>query len=169
MAAGSSGTNKEGRVTMGFARIEGKPPGFNATNINGGANPENPASWKCEYCGKPLTLLFVDGILYAWVNIQNGDPPDTVLSWSDDMGATWQTSEWKFEGGGKFKPRAFVNYGPDYAGARDDYVYIYGRDRGYDYGKDRGTFPLLFLARTPREQDNGPPGLRVFRRNRRQP
>ena len=130
----------------------GKPPGFNATNINGGANPENPASWKCEYCGKPLTLLFVDGILYAWVNIQNGDPPDTVLSWSDDMGATWQTAEWKFEGGGKFKPRAFVNYGPDYAGARDDYVYIYGRDRGYDYGKDRGTFPLLFLARTPRSR-----------------
>ena len=149
---GFGGSNRKGRVTMGFARIEGKPPGFNAININGGANPENPASWKCAYCGKTGTLLFVDGTLYTWVNIQNGDPPDTVLWWSDDMGVTWQSAKWKFEGGGKFEPRAFVNYGPDYAGARDDYVYIYGRDRGYVYGRDRGSFPLVFLARTPRDR-----------------
>jgi hypothetical protein len=62
---GFSGSNRKGRVTMGFALIDGKPPGFNAININGGANPDNPASWKCKYCGKPHTLLFVDGTLYA--------------------------------------------------------------------------------------------------------
>jgi hypothetical protein len=60
------------------------------------------------------------------------------------MGVTWQSAEWKIEGSGKFEPRAFVNYGPDYAGARDDYVYIYGRDQS-DYS-------LLFPARTPKDR-----------------
>lgn len=39
------GTNSDGRVSMGFARIGGPPEASVAANVNGGKRPENPTSF----------------------------------------------------------------------------------------------------------------------------
>src|SRR5438445_7506776 len=41
---GFGGTDSQGRVSLGFARIEGAPENFRGFNINGGEKPEHPAS-----------------------------------------------------------------------------------------------------------------------------
>ena len=126
---GFGGTNSDGRVSMGFARIEGPPENYTGININGGKNCTNPASFPSK--GKTSGIVFVDGVLYAWLNRQDGPWPDVneSLIWSNDRGATWKQSSWKWPSGpGNFKATTFLQFGKDYAGARDDYVYFYGRD-----------------------------------------
>jgi hypothetical protein len=119
---GFGGTNADGRASLGFARIEGNPPAFKAVNVWGGKNAEHPATFK----GKCAGMLCVGGVLYAWINVQNATPPDHRLAWSSDHGAHWELAEWAWPGSGKFLPATFLNFGQDYAGARDDYVYTYG-------------------------------------------
>ncbi|MBL7223879.1 MAG: DUF4185 domain-containing protein, partial [Candidatus Brocadiae bacterium] len=126
---GFGGTNSQGRVSLGFGRIEGMPPGIKATNIWGGWKPRHDATFR----GKCPGMLCVDGTLYAWINTQNRPwstqrGPDIRLSWSSDRGASWEVAPWSFSGAtGTFSPSTFLNFGQNYAGARDDYVYSYGR------------------------------------------
>src|SRR5262245_45834671 len=42
---GFGGSDSDGRVAMGIARIEGEPDHWRGLNINGGKNPEHPASF----------------------------------------------------------------------------------------------------------------------------
>ena len=126
---GFGGTNSDGRVSMGFARIEGPPKEYVAININGGKNCKNPASFPSR--GKTGGIIFVDGVLYALLNQQDGAWPNVnhSLVWSDDFAASWRQSFWKWsKGKGNFKPNTFLQFGKDYTGARDDYVYFYGRN-----------------------------------------
>ena len=126
---GFGGTNSDGRVSMGFARIEGAPEDYVAININGGRNSQHSASFPSK--GKTGGIVFVDGVLYAWLNRQDETWPSVnhSLIWSSDRGATWKESSWKWpKGQGKFKPNTFLQFGRDYTGARDDYVYFYGRN-----------------------------------------
>lgn len=131
---GFGGTNSDGRVAMGFARIEGSPEAFVATNVNGGKNPENPASFPDK--GKTGGIVCVDGTLYARLNMQDGEWPDVNhgLVWSRDQGATWETAPWVFpKGDGRFKPTAFVQFGQDYDGVPDHlaaFVYFHGHRQG---------------------------------------
>lgn len=126
---GDGGTNSDGRVSMGFARIEGPPESCTAVNINGGKSALHPAPfpWK----GKTGGIVFVDGVLYAWLNRQDGSWPSVnhSLIWSLDRGVAWKQSSWQWpKGEGNFKPNTFLQFGSDYTGARDDYVYFYGRN-----------------------------------------
>jgi hypothetical protein len=131
---GFGGTDWDGRVAMGFARIEGPPESFVGTNVNGGKNPTNPASFR--YKGKTGGILAVGKTLYALLNTQDAEWPnvDFRLIWSSDQGATWQTSTWAFpKGQGKFKPGTFLNFGPDYTrvpASLRGYVYFYGGRQG---------------------------------------
>src|SRR5580698_6702056 len=86
---GFGGTDSDGRVSMGFTRIEGGPEHLQGFNINGGKTPEHPASFPKK--GKTSALLFDQGILYASINLQDGVWPDVnhVLAWSTNKGATW--------------------------------------------------------------------------------
>ena len=43
---GFGGSDSDGRVAMGFARIEGSPEQRRRINVNGGKNPEHPASFQ---------------------------------------------------------------------------------------------------------------------------
>jgi hypothetical protein len=134
-------------VALGIARIEGGPETFHGANVNGGKNPEHPSSFPKS--GKTLGLAFVDGVLYATVNLQDGKWPDVnhSLEWSCDRGATWQRADWLFSRKpGSFQPARFVNFGPDYQGvpaALAGYVYLLG-------GEHRGDCRSLYLARAPR-------------------
>ena len=127
---GFGGTNSEGRVMLGFARIEGDVDDYRTVNVWGGANAENPA----EFGGKAYSLLSVDGTLYTW---RCGDADgETSLDFqelyrSTNHSATWRSTGVKFtqssfEGGDSgFYCPVFLQFGQDYDGARDDYVYVY--------------------------------------------
>lgn len=139
---GFGGTNRDGRVSLGFARIEGSPPNFTTANVWGGRNPENTATFR----GKSAGMLSVGGMLYAWINIQDGFPFSMQLAWSSDLGATWQKVPWTFPGvDGGFAPVTFLNFGKDYAGARDGFLYSYG----FTWGSSVNG---LDLARVPKAQ-----------------
>lgn len=86
------GTNSDGRASLGFARIEGSPDSFVGMNVWGGKDVQSPAT----FTGKSAGILSVDGVLYAWINTQAGDPPDFRLATSRDRAATWQMESWVF-------------------------------------------------------------------------
>jgi hypothetical protein len=145
---GFDGTDQDGRVALGFARIAGLPERFVGSNLNGGKNPKHAASF--AHRGKTGGLLAVGDRLYAWLNLQNGAWPDVdqCLIWSDDQAATWQRSSWVFpRGPGNLKPATFANFGKGYAGVPptlQGHVYFYGQRQG----QDRETF----LGRVPVDQ-----------------
>jgi hypothetical protein len=129
---GFGGTNSDGRVSLGIARMEGPPESYSAVNINGGATPESSiVSFPDSNTGKSLGLLSVAGALYMWVNTQNANPPEFKLAWSTDRGATWDQSSWSFNSA-VFAPSTCLNFGRGYAGASDNYIYFYGGKWGSD-------------------------------------
>lgn len=140
-----------GRVSLGFARVEGipsseNPNGFRGKNVWGAAPKyaEHPAT----FGGKVATMISVDGTLYAfgalWTEGNTADPvhrseagPVKTLIWSKDLGATWEMAPWESEQWG-----SFLNFGRDNSGAADSFVYIYYQRRG-----DRTR---VYLKRVPK-------------------
>jgi hypothetical protein len=121
---GFGGTDSEGRVSLGFGRITGPPTSPVGENLWGGAGAPNPATFE----GKATGMLSIGGVLYAWINMQNADPADTRLAWSEDMGRSWVLADWRFPGRpGAFYPLTFLNFGRDNAGTRDGFAYVYGK------------------------------------------
>ena len=147
---GFGGSDTDGRVAMGFARIEGGPEHWRGVNVNGGKNPEHAASFPKK--GKTSGLAFVDGVLYAMVNLQDGKWPDVnhVLAWSTNKAATWSRAEWLYpKDEGRFQPAKFLTFGRDYTGVPEPlagFVYIYGPRQS----ARRGIGNQLYLARAPR-------------------
>jgi len=119
---GFGGTNNRGRVSLGFARLEGSPENFRGFNLWGGYQAAHRAAFR----GKCAGMIAVRGVLYAWINTQNGHPPDVRLAWSADRGATWRLSDWAFPSSGSFFPATFLNVGRDNDRSPDDFVYSYG-------------------------------------------
>jgi hypothetical protein len=120
---GFGGTNKDGRVSLGIARIIGDPDNYHGINLWGGKNGENPAQFK----GKSYGLLSVDGLLYmAFFSQENVEPyKEGQFAVSSDRGATFRRG-FKFkEPDAAFAVCTFLNFGKDYSGARDNYVYVY--------------------------------------------
>lgn len=126
-------SDRLGRVSVGFARISGLPPGITGQNVWGdqrGGYALHPST----FLGKPEGMLAVGGVLYAWISSYyntagepNPVPAEHSLAWSSDRGATWQRAMWKLsEANGSPFFTSFLNFGRDYAGARDRYVYVYG-------------------------------------------
>jgi hypothetical protein len=127
------------KLSMGFSKVAGMPPdhkGFNFTAVNGEFRGAGHRGRKAS------GLLMVDGVLYVLArNLGNAQ-----LAWSRDDGATWTWADWKFTT--SFGAPTFLNFGKNYAGARDEYVYIYSLDGGSAYiAADR-----MVLARVPRNQ-----------------
>lgn len=107
---------------MGAARIEGPPESFTGTNLWSVARGYRG--------GKSEGILSVGGVLYMMAGPGSDYQPwrETWLMWSNDLGKSWQYSEIFFRLADGFSKPTFLNFGRDYAGARDDYVYIYGLD-----------------------------------------
>jgi hypothetical protein len=147
---GFGGTDSDGRVGLGFGRIEGGPEHFQGININGGKNPEHPATFPKK--GKSGGVIFDQGILYANINLQDGPWPDVnhVLAWSADKGASWTKCDWLFaKGADNFHPARFLNFGKDGAGVPAPlagYIYLCGGTQD----PKRGATNSLYLARAPR-------------------
>jgi hypothetical protein len=119
---GFGGSNSKGRVTLGVARVEGDAADYRGVNVWGGFEPEHPP----QFGGKSYGILSVAGVLYLWVVPQPGPHlRECRLAWSTDRGATWRQADWAFRFEEGLTIPTFLNFGRDYAGARDGYVYSY--------------------------------------------
>lgn len=114
--------NGPARVSLGVARIEGPSDAYRGVNVWGGKNAENPAT----FTGKGTGILCVGGALYLWVAGPGSlCVPETRLAVSHDHSRTWKLADWKWTMQDRLFAGTFLNFGRDYAGARDDYVYAY--------------------------------------------
>ena len=129
----------EKKLSLGFARIAGPPADFTAMNVRSRTGERLGDGRAGE---KASGMLSVGGTLYMWTR----NAANSRLAWSADRAVSWTFSDWRFET--SLGHPAFLNFGRDYAGARDGYVYVYSPDHHSAYEPaDR-----LLLARVPREQ-----------------
>ena len=109
------------KLGMGFAKVLDGPEGFKGVNIRSdGENQGHGRSGK-----KGSGMLCVDGVLYMWVFHADEKGGQAQLAKSVDGAKTWQFAPWQFA---EFGLCAFINFGQDYAGARDEYVYTVTHD-----------------------------------------
>ena len=127
------------KLSLGLARIEGDadaPRGFNVRSatleqVGDGAKGR-----------KASGLVMIDCVLYLWAR----NAGNSQLAWSADRGKTWTWSDWRFTT--SFGCPAALNFGRDYAGARDEFVYVYSHDADSAYKPaDR-----MVLARVPTDK-----------------
>ncbi len=120
---GFGGTNRDGRVSLGVARIEGPFGKHSGHNVWGGKSPKG----KAQFGGKSYGILCVDGVLYMWVGPGSNTTSyrEARICKSEHHGETWSKADWAFvKSDGLIMP-TICQFGKDYAGARDDYVYSY--------------------------------------------
>jgi CubicO group peptidase (beta-lactamase class C family) len=127
------------KLGLGFARVEGNPPGFKGENIPSPSGEQFGDGAKAK---KASGILCVGGVLYLWAR----NAGNAQLAWSKDHGKTWEWAGWKITT--SFGCPTFLNFGKNYAGARDDWVYVYSPDAETAYQPaDR-----MVLARVPKEK-----------------
>jgi len=127
--------NTEKKLSLGFAVIDGGPDDFKGTNIRS-ATGERTGDGKSGL--KSSGMLMVKGVLYMWAR----NASNSQLAWSNDLGRTW---EWGFKFDTSMGSPSFLNFGKDYAGARDQYVYTYSQDGPSAYEPS----DAIILARAP--------------------
>jgi len=121
---GFGGTNGIGRSSIGVARIEGNWHDFKATNVWGGYNTLN----EHKVIGKSYGIVCVHSVLYMWVGMFNTktDQFDEVkIASSKDHGKSWEFADWSFTRQEGIMMPTVCNYGKNYEGAKDEYVYHY--------------------------------------------
>jgi hypothetical protein len=119
--------------TLAFAMLQGVPPVIRATDML--TSIDTPVGWGKDGI-KASGLLMVGDVLYLLVrNYEvDGDWRNARLAWSEDLGRTWVWADWWFSE--SFGCPEFVQFGPAYAGARDNYVYIASQDGNSAYDFD---------------------------------
>lgn len=126
---GFGGTDQNARVSMGVARIDGDFDSFSTRNVWGGKNSEARATFE----GKSYGMLAVNQDLWLWRtgNASNDSAFDVQdLYVSRDNGKSFESAGVSFrakdfpDGRGFFAP-TFLQFGPGYRDARDQYAYIY--------------------------------------------
>ncbi|NKB65623.1 MAG: hypothetical protein GKR89_01060 [Candidatus Latescibacteria bacterium] len=130
------------KLGLGFARIDGGPTDFNPVNIRS-ASGENKGFGRRGQKGSGL--LMVDGTLYLWLFHADQQGGQAQLATSTDGAQSWTFSPWKFA---EFGLCTFINFGPNYAGGRDDYVYTVS----HDGPMADGPADRMVLMRAPKER-----------------
>jgi CubicO group peptidase (beta-lactamase class C family) len=127
------------RLSLGFARVKGSPPQIAGENIRSSSGEQKGDGPKGR---KASGLLMIDGTLFMWAR----NAGNSQLAWSTDHAKTWTWSEWTFTE--SFGCPTFLNFGRDYAGARDNFVYVYSPDVNTAYQ----AADHLVLARVPKDR-----------------
>jgi len=129
----------EKKLSLGLARIDGVPPNIQGTNLR---SADVERTGQGAHGLKASGMLMIDSVLYMWV--RNAD--NSQLAWSEDRGQSWTWSSWKWTT--SFGCPTFLNYGRDYAGAKDSFVYVYSfdSDSAYQPGDQ------MVLARVPQDR-----------------
>ena len=128
---GFGGTGTRGRVSLGFARVEGNASDYSGRNVWGGVGAEVPAT----FTGKSYGLLAIGTDLYMWrcgAGSNRTAYRFQQLYKSTDSAKTWRAANWQFPGSLTFYCPTFLQFGQGYAGARDDYAYMYAAERNSD-------------------------------------
>jgi hypothetical protein len=127
---GFGGTNNLGRSSLGLGRIEGIPPSWSGHNVWGGLNPE---SSQPPVLGKSSNgIIAVNGALYVYVDEQDVWTNNSLWK-STDLGMTWSNLGQMFDESNRaFSEPGIIQFGPDYQGARDNYIYGYSPDEFAD-------------------------------------
>jgi CubicO group peptidase (beta-lactamase class C family) len=127
------------KLSLGLAKVSGAPPEIRGVNIR---SETAEAIGEGKQGRKASGILCVDGVLYLLVR----NATNSQLGWSADHGTTWTWADWRFTE--SFGCPTFLNFGKNYAGARDKYVHVYSHDNDSAYKRaDR-----FVLARVPKEQ-----------------
>jgi hypothetical protein len=129
----------EKKLSMGLCVVTGGPDDFQGENLRSSTAERTGGGASGP---KVSGLLMVDGVLYML--IRNTD--NSQLAWSADRGKSWIWSDWRFTE--SFGYPTFLNFGKNYAGARDDYVYIYSQDSDSAYKRA----DQMVLARVPKDR-----------------
>ncbi|MHC4309125.1 MAG: serine hydrolase [Planctomycetota bacterium] len=112
------------KLSLGVVKVTGSPPDFVGVNIR---TESGERAGQGSKGAKASGMLCVDGVLYMLVrNVGNSQ-----IAWSTDHGKTWKWCDWKFTM--SFGCPTFLNFGKNYAGARDGFVYIYSPDSDSAY------------------------------------
>jgi CubicO group peptidase (beta-lactamase class C family) len=112
------------KLSLGIAKITGSPPDFSGTNIRTETGERLGQGAKGA---KASGMLMIDGVLYMLVR----NTGNSQLAWSADHGESWTWCDWKFME--SFGAPTFLNFGGNYDGARDKFVYIYSHDSDSAY------------------------------------
>jgi len=118
------GPKTEKKLSLGIAKIAGLPPDFKGINVRTKSGERIGQGAKGA---KASGMLMVDSVLYMLV--RNTD--NSQIAWSNDYGENWIWCDWKFTT--SFGAPTFLNYSKNYAGARDDFVYICSHDSDSAY------------------------------------
>lgn len=126
------------KLSLGFAKVLGSPNKVSGINIRSSSGEDVGDGARGR---KASGMLMVDGVLYMWVR----NAGNSQLAWSTDHAKSWSWADWKFTT--SFGSPTFLNFGKDYAGARDGFVYVYSTDSDSAYEpSDR-----MVLARVPKD------------------
>jgi hypothetical protein len=127
------------KLSLGLATVAGTPDDPAGTNLRSATGEAVGDGAKGR---KASGILMVDGVLYLWSrNVSNSQ-----LSWSADHGRTWTACDWKFTE--SFGCPTFLNFGRNYAGAHDAFVYLYSLDADSAYT----PADQMVLARVPKDK-----------------
>ncbi|MBL7041954.1 MAG: serine hydrolase [Pirellulaceae bacterium] len=141
----------ETKLSMGLVRVTGGPEDSRGTNLR---SPTAERKGGGASGPKVSGMLMVDGVLYMLVR----NTANSQLAWSSDRGRTWSWSPWKFET--SFGYPTFLNFGRDYDGARDKYIYIYSQDSDSAYKRSN----RMVLARVPAKRITKRDAYEFFKR-----
>jgi len=130
--------NTDRKLSLGLAKVIGPATGFQGVNIRSQTGESVGDGAKGS---KSSGMVMVDGVLYMLVR----NTSNSQLAWSDDHGRTWQ---WGFHFTTSFASPAFLNFGRNYANARDAFVYLYSQDGASAYESD----DALVMARVPKNR-----------------
>jgi len=158
---GFGGTNSVGRSSLGVARIEGPWHDPDPVNIWGGYKGEHSHN----QIGKSYGIICINSTLYMCVGMLENRPDpfrEIKIARSDDHGASWTFTDWSFTRAEGVMMPTICNFGRDYQGARDDFVYFYllrfQSDEGPDDYEDKVSWlncqkpGIIDLARVPKDR-----------------
>ena len=126
------------KLSLGFARVSGSPDNFTGHNIR---SPTGESTGDGPRGRKASGMVMADGVLYVWAR----NAGNAQLGWSTDHAATWTWADWKLDRG--FGCPTFIQFGRNYSGATDGYVYTVSPHADDAY-KPADSFDL---ARVPKD------------------
>jgi len=125
------------KLSLGVVKVVGPPTDFQGINVR---TDTGERLGQGANGAKASGMLMVDGVLYMMV--RNTD--NSQVAWSTDHGKTWKWCDWRFTT--SFGAPSFLNFGRNYSGARDSFVYIYSQDAETAYDAADNTV----MARVPK-------------------
>jgi CubicO group peptidase (beta-lactamase class C family) len=127
------------KLSLGIAKIIGSPPDFQGTNVRTKSGERTGQGAKGA---KASGMLMVDGVLYMLVR----NTGNSQIAFSADRGKSWKWCDWKFTM--SFGAPTFLNYGKNYAGAPDMFIFIYSHNAKTAYE----PADEMVMARVPKNK-----------------